>query len=44
MRCPDGHKWWACAHEEIAHPVLGSILMCVGLFHLFLGVYFLVAR
>jgi len=44
MKCPDGHRWYRCAHEELAHPTLGALLMCVGIFQAFVGVYYIVAR
>lgn len=37
-KCPDGHRWWACAHEELAHPVIGFAMMTVGLLGVLLGV------
>lgn len=41
-KCPDNHKWYKCKHEELAHPIIGSILMSVGVFHIFVGGYYLV--
>lgn len=29
-RCPDGHRWYACSHKELAQPALGKIMMSVG--------------
>lgn len=30
MKCPDGHRWWACAHPELANRPMGVALMAVG--------------
>jgi len=28
--CPDGHRWYRCAHEELALRPIGFGLMAVG--------------
>ena len=29
-RCPDGHRWYACRHEELRQPLIGKLLVIVG--------------
>lgn len=29
-RCPDGHRWWECAHPELANRPLGIAVMSTG--------------
>ena len=41
-KCPDGHRWWKCRHEELAHPVIGKCLMSVGAFEFVVGVLMIV--
>jgi hypothetical protein len=38
MKCPDGHRWWECKHTELAHPLLGTVMMMVGGFFAGLGI------
>ena len=28
--CPDGHRWWECAHPELANRPVGAALMVIG--------------
>ena len=41
VRCPDGHRWYACRHQELAHPTLGAALMGVGTVQAFAGLWVL---
>lgn len=39
LKCPQGHRWYKCRHEELRHPVLGQALMAVGTVHIFIGLW-----
>lgn len=45
LRCKEhGLLSLRCKHEEIAYPFLGKVIMCIGAFECFVGVYYFVAR
>ena len=36
-KCPDGHRWYACAHEELALPEIGIGMILVGSISIIVG-------
>jgi len=44
MKCPDGHRWWACAHPELAHRELGAWVMGTGAALIVVGLLELILR
>lgn len=37
-KCPDGHRWWSCAHEELASKPIGFGIMVAGAWLIALGI------
>lgn len=41
--CPE-HRWWECRHPELARPLIGKIMIAVGIGNIALAIYMLVGR